>query len=345
LATLIFGRNASPRAPFCRILRIRHGFRRNGAPNVESKIGSGLDYDALTGGRKLRIAVTFNPNARNGRAAEDEAVAVRALTDLGVDFDLFKTSGPGDAISMAQGAAEQGYDVVCAMGGDGTVNEVINGIAGTGAALAVIPVGTGNDFSGSLGVPRGDVVAACRILARGRKRPMDLCRVNDRYFACSFGAGFDARVCRAATERFKRFGGIWTYVLALLSVIWSFRPAQMRIVADGREISKSPMLVAVTNWKSIGGGMYICPDAEVDDGLFDVCIVDGVPILKFLYYFPRVIRGTHVTIPEVEMLKARSVQISCSRMETYHVDGEVFEADHMELTLVPGGIDVVVGEV
>ncbi len=183
MATLIFGRNASPRAPFCRILRIRHGFRR--------------------------IAVTFNPNARNGRAAEDEAVAVRALTDLGVDFDLFKTSGPGDAISMAQGAAEQGYDVVCAMGGDGTVNEVINGIAGTGAALAVIPVGTGNDFSGSLGVPRGDVVAACRILARGRKRPMDLCRVNDRYFACSFGAGFDARVCRAATERFKRFCGLW----------------------------------------------------------------------------------------------------------------------------------------
>lgn len=174
---------------------------------------------------------------------------------------------------------------------------------------------------------------------------MDLCRMNDRYFASTFGAGFDARVCKAASERFKRFGGIWTYLFAIMSVIWSFRPVPMRIVADGREISKSPLLVAVTNGKSCGGGMHICPDAEIDDGLFDVCIVDNVPILKFLYSFPRVIRGTHVTMPEVEMLRARSVHISCSRMETYHVDGEVFEADDMELALVPGGIDVVVGEV
>ena len=101
----------------------------------------------------------------------------------------------------------------------------------------------------------------------------------------------------------------------------------------------------MTNWKSYGGGMYICPDAEIDDGLFDVCIVDNVPILKFLYCFPRVIRGAHVTMREVEMFRARSVHISCSRTETYHVDGEVFEADEMELVLVPGGIDVVVGEV
>jgi len=246
---------------------------------------------------------------------------------------------------MARRAAEQGCEVVCAMGGDGTVNEVINGIAGTGAALAVIPVGTGNDFANALGVPKGDVAAACRILARGHLRPMDLCRVNDRYFASSFGAGFDARVTKAANERFKRLGGIWTYIFAVMSVIWSFRPGRMRIVADGREISKSPLLVAVTNWKSYGGGMYICPGAEIDDGLFEVCIVDNVPILKFLYCFPRVIRGTHVTMPEVEIFRAQSVHISCSRIETYHVDGEVFEADEMELKLVPGGIDVVVGEV
>ncbi len=293
----------------------------------------------------MRVAVIFNPNARHGRAADDEAVAMRALTDLGVDFDLVKTSGPGDATSMAQSAAEQGYDVVCAMGGDGTVNEVINGIAGTGAALAVIPVGTGNDFSGALGVPKGDVAAACRILARGHRRPMDLCRVNDRYFACSFGAGFDARVAKAATERFKRLGGIWTYIFAVMSVMWSFRPRPMRIVADGREISKFPLLVAVTNWKTYGGGMRICPDARIDDGLFDVCIVDNISIPRLLYCVPHVIRGTHATMPEVEIFRARSVQISCPPMETYHVDGEVFEADHMELALVPEGIDVVVGEV
>lgn len=293
----------------------------------------------------MRVVVILNPNARHGRAAEDEAEAVRTLTDLGIDFSIVKTSRPGEAILIAQKAAEQGYDVVCAMGGDGTVNEVINGIAGTGAALAVIPVGTGNDFAHALGVPKGDVAGACRVLARGHRRPMDLCRVNDRYFASSFGAGFDARVTKAANERFKRLGGIRAYILAVMSVIWSFRPGKVRILADGREIFKSPLLVAVTNWKSYGGGMYICPDAEIDDGLFDVCIVDKLPILRFLYSFPRVIRGTHVTMPEVEIFRARSVHISCSRLETYHVDGEVFEADDMELTLFPGGIDVVGGEV
>ncbi len=293
----------------------------------------------------MRVKVILNPNAGHGRAADDEAAAMQALTDLGAEFDLVKTSGPGDAIAIARAAAEQGYDVVCAMGGDGTVNEVINGIAGTGATLAVIPVGTGNDFASALGVPKGDVAAACRILARGQKRPMDLCRVNERYFASSFGAGFDARVTKAANERFKRYGGIWTYIFAVMSVIWSFRPSPMRITVDGREIAASPLLIAVTNWKSYGGGMYICPGAEIDDGLFDVCIVDNVPILKFLYSFPRVIRGAHVGMREVEMLRARSVHIACSRVETYHVDGEVFEADDMELALVPGGIDVVCGEV
>ncbi len=311
--------------------------------NSESELRSIL-IESM-GGNKVRVKVILNPNARHGRAAEDEAAAVRALTDLGADFDLVRTSCPGDAIAMARAAAEHGCDVVCAMGGDGTVNEVINGIAGTGAALAVIPVGTGNDFANALGVPKGDVAAACRVLARGQRRPMDLCRVNDRYFASSFGAGFDARVTKAANERFKRLGGIWTYIFAVISVIWSFRPNPVRIVADGREISKSPLLVAATNWKSYGGGMYICPGAEIDDGMLDVCIVDNVPILRFLYCFPRVIRGTHVTMPEVQMLRARSVHISCSRTETYHVDGEVFEAAEMEVALVLGGIDVVVGEV
>ena len=322
-----------------------YALRRNDAARVELDMEFAVHHAVSMGGSELRVVVVLNPNARHGRAGEDEAEAVRTLQGLGVDFDLVKTSRPGDAVSMARRAAEQGYDVVCAMGGDGTVNEVINGIAGTGAALAVIPAGTGNDFANALGVPKGDVAAACRILSRGTRRPMDLCRVNNRYFASSFGAGFDARVTKAANERFKRLGGIWTYIFAVMSVIWSFRPGRMRIVADGREISKSPLLVAVTNWKSYGGGMYICPGAEIDDGLFDVCIVDNIPILKFLYCFPRVIRGTHTTMPEVEIFRARSVHISCSRTETYHVDGEVFESHEMELTLVPAGINVVIGEV
>ncbi len=178
---------------------------------------------------------------------------------------------------------------------------------------------------------------------------MDLCRMNDRYFASTLGRVSMLECAKRRPRGSSVSGGDMDVPIRNYERYMSFRPVPMRIVADGREISKSPLLVAVTNGKSCGGGgMHICPDAEIDDGLFDVCIVDNVPILKFLYSFPpRVIRGgTHVTMPEVEMLRARSVHISCSRMETYHVDGEVFEADDMELALVPpGGIDVVVGEV
>ncbi len=127
--------------------------------------------------------------------------------------------GRGDATSMAQSAAEQGYDVVCAMGGDGTVNEVINGIARTGAALGVIPVGTGNDFARTLGVPRGDVAAACRILARGQRRPMDLCRMNDRYFASTLGRVSMLECAKRRPRGSSVSGGIWTYLFAIMSVI------------------------------------------------------------------------------------------------------------------------------
>lgn len=293
---------------------------------------------------KLRLMLVINPNAGGGRAAAQVEPTVRILRELGVEFDMERTSGPGDATRIARAAAVSGYDVVASMGGDGTANEVVNGIADTSTALALVPVGTGNDFSAAIGLPKGDVAAACRAIARGRTRRVDLCRVNDRYFISSFGTGFDAAVTHLANRKYKKIGGIWAYIFSVLNVIWTYRPGPVHIVADGRGVTKPTLMVAVTNWRSIGGGMVICPDAAIDDGTMDMCIVDRVPIPRFLQCFPKVMKGTHTSMKEVHMLRASHVTINCSSPQPCHVDGEVFFADSLDLRIFPGAITVVVGE-
>lgn len=265
------------------------------------------------------------------------------MRKLGIEFDIRRTSGPGDAVNIARAAACSGYDVVAAMGGDGTVNEVVNGIAGTGAALALIPTGTGNDFRRAANVPGDDPEAACAIIARGKLRAVDLCRVNDRYFISSFGTGFDAAVTHRTNSRRKRLSGMWNYILSLIQVILTYRPAPVKITLDQGELARTPLLCAATNARTIGGGMMICPDAEIDDGMFDVCIVDKMPLIKFARCFAKVMDGSHTSIKEVEMYKTSRITIECSAPQVCHVEGESFFADRLELSVERQAINVIVG--
>ncbi|MCR4425556.1 MAG: diacylglycerol kinase family lipid kinase [Firmicutes bacterium] len=291
------------------------------------------------------MKVVLNPRAGRGRAGREEDVASAVLSGMGVDFEIERTTGPGGAVEVARRAVESGFDTVAAMGGDGTTNEVVNGIAGTGATLGLIPCGTGNDFAVAMGIPK-DVREACRILAAGKTRRVDLGRVNDKYFISTFGVGFDARVTREVNQGFKFARGILVYILAVMKVIWTYAPERMHLVVDGEEVVvDAPLLVAVANWQSYGGGMRICPEASVDDGVFDVCVVANMSKLRFLQSFPRVISGTHVRLPEVRIVRAKSVRIKCGRMEPFHIDGEVFDASEMEFTLLPEGMSVIAGEV
>jgi len=291
----------------------------------------------------LRVKIVLNPTAGGGRAAAQEEAVVRAMQRLGVEFDIERTGGPGDAVGIARAAARSGYDVVAAMGGDGTVNEVVNGIADTGAALALIPSGTGNDFRRAVDVPGDDPEAACAIIARGKLRAVDLCRVNDRYFISSFGTGFDAAVTHRTNSRKKRLPGIWNYIFALIQVILTYRPAPVIVRLDRGELNRTPLLCAATNARTIGGGMMICPDAEVDDGLFDVCIVDNIPLLRFARCFSKVMDGSHTSLKEVEMYKTSRLTIECSAPQVCHVEGETFFSDRLELSVERRAINVVVG--
>lgn len=287
----------------------------------------------------MRLKVVANSLAGRGRGAEAIPVIKRCLDASGVDYDMELTKSHGAAIDIARKAAQDGFDVVVACGGDGTINEVVNGIAGTPTKLGVIPAGTGNDFAIAMNVPT-DPEEACRVILRGNSRHIDLCRVNGRYFINAFGTGFDAEVALEVNRGVKFLRGIWAYIFAVLKLLLRYRAHEAVITLDGKEIRMRPTIIGVTNAETYGGGMKICVGAKVDDGLFRVCLVDDLPKLKILWLLPKAIKGTHAGLKEVKLLDAARISIRTCRPQPYHIDGEVFEASLMDFEMVPGGIQV-----
>ncbi|MGE5573163.1 MAG: diacylglycerol/lipid kinase family protein [Bacillota bacterium] len=287
----------------------------------------------------MRVKVIVNPMAGRGRAARAIPVICRTLEKGKVDFDIYITKGPGDATGAAGRALDEGYDVIAAAGGDGTTNEVANGIAGREAILAVIPCGSGNDMAISLGLPR-DVERACRVILEGRPRTRDLGRVIDRFFVNAVGVGFDATVARTASNDLRRLPvrGAALYVIAVLKTLAEYSACEMRLAVDEKVMTVRPLLVAVGIGKTYAGGMRIVPDAEPDDGLYDVCVIESMGSLETLYNLPKVFTGSHTKVEKATMLRGRYVSIRSSNPVPLHMDGEVFVQDEMEFTLIPGGL-------
>lgn len=287
----------------------------------------------------MRLKLVVNALAGRGRGAVAIPVIKRCLDASGVDYEMELTQSHGAAIDIARRAVEAGFDVVVACGGDGTINEVVNGIAGTSAKLGVIPVGTGNDFAIAMNIPV-DPEAACRVLLRGNSRRVDLCRVNGRYFINAFGTGFDAEVALEVNRGVKFLRGIWAYLFAVFKLLFKYRAQEAVVTLDGKEIRIRPTIIGVTNAETYGGGMKICVGAKVDDGLFRVCLVDDMPKIKILWLLPKAIKGTHAGLKEVRLLDVAHISIRTSRPQPYHIDGEVFEASSMDFEMFPGGIEV-----
>ncbi|NLG80729.1 MAG: diacylglycerol kinase family lipid kinase [Firmicutes bacterium] len=287
----------------------------------------------------MRVKVIVNPMAGRGRAARAIPVICRALEKGKADYDIYVTRGPGDAITAASRAVDEGYEVIAAAGGDGTTNEVANGIAGREVALGVIPCGSGNDMAISLGIPK-DVEKACRVLLSGKMRERDLGRVIDRYFVNAVGVGFDATVARVASDdlRWLPVRGAPLYVIAVLKTLADYKACEMLLTVDEKVMTVRPLLVAVGIGRTYAGGMKIVPDAEPDDGLYDICVVESMGSLETLYNLPKVFTGSHTKMEKATMLRGRYVSIRSSARVPLHMDGEVFVAESMEFTLIPGGL-------
>lgn len=245
---------------------------------------------------------------------------------------------PGHLAEAARGAD----GLVVVVGGDGTVNEVVNALAGTEAELAVLPSGTGQDFGRSHGIPTG-LDAAVRVALEGRTRTVDLGRVecvgSSRFFANVGSAGMSGSVARRANSMSKALGGRVTFYYALTREFLGWRNTRVTVeLADGarREGAMHDVIVANGRWH--GGGMQLAPEASQDDGLFDVVLIGDIDKLDFVTTSPKLYSGAYLAHPKVELLRSATVAVDAAEPLPLEVDGEPIGTTPARFEVVPGAL-------
>lgn len=287
----------------------------------------------------MRYRIIVNPTAGRGAAARRWPAVAAELERLGVEGETHFTSGPGDATEVARRAAAEGFAAVVAAGGDGTLTEVVNGLVGSGLPLGVLPLGSGNDFARTVGIDLNPVAAA-RLLASPVPRPIDLGRVGDRYFVNVASAGMDAEIANLMNQDLHFLRGTPAYVAATLITLLRMRPVEVTLGLDGEVMRLRAVLVAVGNGRFYGGGMMVTPQALLDDGCFEVCVLGALGRLEFLAAFPSVFRGEHLTHPKISTFRARRVALRTEEGARLLVqaDGEVVGALPQEFVVEPAAL-------
>lgn len=286
-----------------------------------------------------RVAVVLNPMAGRGRGRRSAQRIKDLLSARRLDYTLWTAQRAGEAGALARQAVDQGAAVVVAAGGDGTLNEALNGIFGSPASLGILPLGTGNDFARHVGIP-ADLDQAVEVLTSGTHRRVDVGECNGRYFLNIAGCGFDAVVAERVNAGYRMLHGTPAYLAAVAQSLASYRPAHMVIQADQERLESDVMLCSIANTQSYGGGMRIAPGASIEDGLLDVCVVRQVGRLEFLRAFPRVFRGTHVDHPKFAHFTAHSVTIQSDVPLPVLIDGEVVGTTPVVARIHPAAIEM-----
>lgn len=295
----------------------------------------------------MKVGILKNPcSGRGVNNASWPDVVQRLSGALPYELEIEETTAPGSARGQAARMASGGCDIVVAAGGDGTVRDVMEGVLGTPAALGILPLGTGNDFTRAIGAGPS-IESAIDALKGGKRERIDVGRwtqgERSGHFINVAGCGFDAVVADRVNRGFRRLRGTAAYVAGLLQTLVAYRATHLRIVVDGEVYESKAMLCAFANATSYGGGMRIAPTAELSDGLLDLVIVGELGRGAFLWSFPRVLKGTHLTHPKVTHRRFRSLEIKSDPPVPILVDGELIPPGPLSVEVVAGALDVIVG--
>ena len=286
--------------------------------------------------KKQKILVILNPAARGERAnAQREKIAalsLRAVVQL--------TNSPGDARAMARQAVEDGYSTVIAAGGDGTVNEVVNGLAGSDVRFGILPVGTMNVFATELGIPQNDLAKAWKIIEDGGVRQVDLPRAGEEYFVQLAGAGLDAEVVQRTTPDSKKALGPMSYLITLAQVAARKPPTVHIDPVDGPPREGSFVLVG--NGRLYGGPFVLFKDARLDDGLLDVLVFQNQSHWDLIRYFQAIAFGNHPGLPDVEYFQTRGLRLMSREYVPMELDGELTGSLPVELGFSSRKLNVLV---
>ena len=296
-----------------------------------------------------RARIIANPSSGREMAAGHAQELAAGLRDAYAGLEVFFTTGDGDAREAAKLAVADGCSTLFVAGGDGTVNEAVNGVAEAGALdrvrFGIVPLGTGNDFAAGLDIPL-EFAPALETLLRGRELRVDLGRANGRIFLNTSGGGFIAEVSINVTPQLKTVAGRLAYLIGGAQALLEYEPVRVTVRAEpnGLRLGLGLYAFAVCNSRLIGGGRLIAPDAIIDDGLLDVCLIESMSAMEFVALARKVADGDHVSDPRVCYLQASSVVLEFEREINFNTDGEVLPATRCEYSVLPRAATFLCGD-
>lgn len=283
-----------------------------------------------------------NPTAGNGRAISVWFKVESELKSRGIRYKAHFTKDYNDATRIARDLVqEQAGGMIVAVGGDGTIHEVVQALANQQTVLGIIPAGSGNDLARSLEIP-SDPCDALETIVRGKIRSLDLGKIGDRYFINNAGIGLDALVAKHASESKINRWGKAGYLLSALYGMARYHPTSIRMDIDGASYRFSQVwLVAVCNVPYYGGGIPICPEAIPDDGSFQICVIHSIPRYKSLRAIVKILQGKHKGVAGIDQFTANNLIIESEHPLLLHTDGEMagttpvrIEVHHLSLRVV-----------
>ncbi len=289
-------------------------------------------------GNSREIALLTNPTSGKGKGARARDAALGRLRDAGLIVRNLEGRDTDEALDLARQCVADGVEALVVCGGDGMVHLGTQAVAGTATSLGIVPAGTGNDVARYFDLSRKDPLAAADRVIAGRTRTIDLARSGSKYFVTVLAAGFDAIVNERA-NRMTWPKGQMRYNLATLAELRTFEPLPYTLELDGATRRLDAMLVAVGNGPSFGGGLRITEGAILDDGLLDVVIIKPMSKVGLIRTYPKLFKGTHVTVPQYEHHRVRCVTVAAPGIVSY-ADGERFGPLPLTIECAPGALTV-----
>lgn len=306
----------------------------------------------------MNAYIILNPWAGRGKAGRHRSALEKALRDAGVAFDLVETHMRGEARTLTYHAVAQGYELVVAVGGDGTINEVVNGLLdgqqrlGKTATLAIVPLGTASDFAKMFaGIRLNDVLGASQRLITKHTQTIDIgvIRVeapsgnSQRYFMNGMGIGLDAQVA-VESLKLSRLKGFAVYLVAIIRAVAIYKAHPMTVRFADHKIHDRMLFASVANGRSQGGGFKMTPAGVIDDGVLDLCMVQNLRLDQIIRYLPKLYAGTHTTLDVVTIGRARHIEVICANGIPVAADGEVMasNATRVVVEVVPNAVRMLV---
>lgn len=302
----------------------------------------------------MRYKIILNPTSGRGSAEAAIPQIEAFFNSHNLGFDLVRTEAPEHALELAHQAASAGFDVVIAAGGDGTANEVLNGLMrardeGRPAIMGHLAIGRGNDFAFGAGIPPG-LEQGCAILLKNQRKFIDVGLVrgglfpDGRYFGNGVGIGFDAVVGFEALKM-KRLQGFLSYLVAALKTIFLYYQApHVRLEYGGKTTEIDALMVSIMNGRRMGGGFMMAPDAVINDALLDLCIAEQVSKLGVLALIPKFMAGTQANQPSIHTDRTAQIRVTAIQGSLpAHADGETLctEGDQLTIELIPAAVEII----